>query len=305
MYAVSIGFSIKAVAERTGLSQHTIRAWERRYKVLQPMRTDTNRRVYEEQDVERLELLGRAVATGHSISLIAGLPNGELERLGQVPRVDRQESAASLLQSCLRSVGDLDAEALALELKRASSSLGVDAFLDEIVSPLLQEVGNEWQNNEAGIAREHLASAVLRSQLEELRRAFPAGAGAPRLLVTTPVSEPHEFGAMMAAVAAAHDGWRVYYLGPNLPAAEIASAAHRVSATAVALSIVHPADVSAVSRDLRQLAKALEGRPLLVGGGAVPHFEGDIKALGAIGLGTLEELRTQLRRLRSGLPVRN
>jgi methanogenic corrinoid protein MtbC1 len=202
-------------------------------------------------------------------------------------------------------VGDLDAEALASDLKRASSSLGVEAFLDEIVSPLLQEVGNEWQNNEAGIAREHLASAVLRSQLEELRRAFPPGAGAPRLLVTTPVSESHEFGAMMAAVAAAHDGWRVYYLGPNLPAVEIAAAAVRIGATAVALSIVHPADLPAVSRDLRQLAKALEGRPLLIGGGALAHFEMDIKSIGAIGLSNLEELRTHLRRFRSGSPLRN
>jgi len=300
MYPVSIGFSIKAVAERTGLSQHTIRAWERRYSVLRPMRTGTNRRVYEEQDVERLELLGRAVAAGHSIGLIASIPDDELRRLGDTVRGASGESATATFEACLRSVRDLDAEALGSELRRAASTLGVAKFLDEVVSPLLRHIGEEWQRDESGIAREHMASAVLRGQLEELRRTFPASAGAPRLVVTTPVSEMHEFGAMMAAVTAATEGWRVYYLGANLPAPEIARAANRVGAAAVALSVVHPGSEDAVQRDLVALAEALDKRPLLIGGSGLHWLLPTIEKLGARYLTTLDDLRGELSRLRSG-----
>jgi DNA-binding transcriptional MerR regulator len=302
---VSIGFSIRAVAERTGISQHTIRAWERRYDVLRPTRTDTNRRVYEEQDVERLTLLARAVAAGHSIGLIAKLDDEQLRSMAEPNSGLVGASAADHLESCVRAVRELNADALAAELRRASSSLGVDGYLEDVVIPLLKLVGSEWQLDETGIAREHLASAVLRSHLEELRRAFPAGAGAPRIIVTTPVGEHHEFGAMMAAVIAARDGWRVYYLGPNLPASEIAASARRVGASAVALSVVHPENAIAVGKDIVELSTLLEGRRLLIGGSDLQALHEYIAASNASELSGLKELRAELSAIRAGSLSRN
>jgi DNA-binding transcriptional MerR regulator len=302
---VSIGFSIRAVAERTGISQHTIRAWERRYDVLRPTRTDTNRRVYEEQDVERLTLLARAVAAGHSIGLIAKLDDEQLRSMAEPTSALAGIGAADHLESSVRAVRELNADALAVELRRASSSLGVEAYLEEVVVPLLKLVGNEWQLDETGIAREHLASAVLRSHLEELRRAFPAGAGAPRIIVTTPAGEHHEFGAMMAAVVAARDGWRVYYLGPNLPATEIAASARRVGASAVALSLVHPENAISVGEAIVELAKMLDGKRLLVGGSNLESLREFIAASNATDLSTLKGLRAELSALRAGSLSRN
>ena len=302
---VAIGFSIRAVSERTGLSQHTIRAWERRYGVLNPSRTDTNRRVYEEGDVLRLELLARLVEAGHSIGMIAGLPDDELRRLKEGVFSSGGASAGSLLGSCLKAVSELNEEALATELRRAASTLGTEKYLDEIVSPLLRHVGNEWERDDMGIAREHLVSAVLRGQLEELRRVFTVGSGAPRIIVTTPAGELHEFGAMMAALAAAREGWRVYYLGPNLPADEIAMAAHRVGAAAVALSVVHPASQAAVIDNLSRLAAALSGRTLLIGGSAGNWLQPTIDRVGATYLESLGELKFELARIRSSAPSRN
>ena len=78
---MNVPYTIRALANRTGLSQHTIRAWERRYAALEPTRTGTNRRIYGESDVERLALLKKAVDDGHSIGQIARLSSDELKRM--------------------------------------------------------------------------------------------------------------------------------------------------------------------------------------------------------------------------------
>jgi methanogenic corrinoid protein MtbC1 len=110
---------------------------------------------------------------------------------------------------------------------------------------------------------------------------------------------------MMAAVIAARDGWRVYYLGPNLPASEIAASARRVGASAVALSVVHPENAIAVGKDIVELSKLLDGRRLLIGGSDLDSLREYVAASSASDLSTLKELRAELSAIRSGSLSRN
>ena len=201
-------YSIRAVAEETGLSVHTIRAWERRYGVIAPVRTGTNRRVYDGEDVQRLKLLHRAVESGHSIGMIAILPTDELSRLASV--VERHEgpgpaeAAPSLLSRASRALQSLDASTFEAVLVRASLVLGVDALVDDLVVPLLREIGRKWEAGELSIAHEHLASALVRTHLERTRLSIQPTADAPRLVAATPAGQHHEIGAMLAAIVSSN-----------------------------------------------------------------------------------------------------
>jgi len=296
---------IKVVARRTGLSPHVIRAWEKRYKAVTPKRTATNRRAYTSDDIERLILLRRASLGGRSIGQTATIPTEELRRLveedelaqslapSQSPMVSARGGNETIAQA-LRAIEHLDAEAFRKALERASITMSKPALVEQIVSPLLERIGDEWRQGSLRVAGEHLASATLRTFLGNLNGAFPVMADAPRLLVTTPAGQLHELGALMAATAAAAEGWHITYLGPSLPAEEIVGAAQNNNSRAIALSIVLPDDAH-LKNELSRLGQLLpDNVALLVGGRAAIHYADILKEIGAVRLQDLQDFRTEL-----------
>lgn len=295
-------YPIRTVAEKTGLSVHTIRAWEKRYGVLDPVRTETNRRMYRDADIGRLILLQRAVEAGHSIGTISGLSDDELGQIGGTLKsggtVDGTDT--DYLGECRHAMLQLDAEAFEDSLVRASTVLGVDGLLAGVVVPLLGELGQGWEAGSVRIAHEHLATALLRTQLERIRLSLPAPHKARRLLVTTPRGQMHELGALIVAVAAARDGWHVSYLGPNLPAEEIALAANRMGVHAIALSIVYPAVDHELPGELRRLRAELERQlPILVGGRAASNYSEVLKEISALSATESKSVQEALSRLKA------
>ncbi len=298
---VSVQHSIKVVAALSGLSPHTIRAWEKRYAVLTPNRTDTNRRLYEEADIQRLILLKGAVGAGHAISQVANLPDADLEKL-QRPRPVTEPMPLgpdSAVQECIAAMERLDATTLEFALTRSTAALGVDRFIDHVVMPFIAHLDRGWENRGIRIAQEHLASATLRTHLERVRQSIAAPALAPSLLVTTPVNQVHELGALIVAILAAVSGWQVTYLGPNLPAREIAAAAAQTGARAVALSIVFPLDDLDLPIELKELRKKLDPAiQILIGGRGARHYKSAIKQIGGTTIADLPALRAALNQIR-------
>lgn len=283
---------INFVAHRTGLSTHVIRVWERRYAAIQPQRTDTNRRLYSDADVDRLKLLSQVKGEGQSIRLIAQLPNQELKKM--LTRVDGdnlappvsvdphqgpdREQLNPLMATCKDAVVGMDEDLLARTLLEASVHLSLITLLDELVGPLMTWVGDRWHDGSIRVAHEHMATAAVRSFLGRLKQIRRAGAGAPCIVISTPAGQDHEIGALMAATIAANEGWRDLFLGANLPAQEIALAAMESNAQAVALSIAAPGNNPAVINEFHALRHLLQERtPILVGGSGVvrgrQHYE--------------------------------
>ena len=297
-------YSIRAAAEETGIPAHTIRAWERRYAVLSPERTGTNRRMYDAEDLRRLKHLRRAVESGHSIGMIAALPLEELARLArpEPAALPRSETAESMVAAALKAIRDLDATAIEATLVRATVLLGIDALVDDVAVPLLQAIGHGWELGTVGIAQEHLFTAVMRTHFERTRLSIQPPPGSPRIVVATPSGQLHELGAILASVVAARMEWDVTYLGPNLPAADIAAAAQRVRASAVAISLVYPADDPGIPAEIKALRAELSpGVDLLVGGAAADAYRNSLKEVGAIEGKDLRTLRNHLASLASRL----
>ncbi len=302
------------VARRTGLKPDLVRAWERRYGAVEPSRTSGGQRAYSDADIERLSLLRQATEGGHPIRRIARLPAAELRRLvaedrrlpavrTPAPTLAGGGTAEERLAACLAAVERLDPRALAGLLEGSTLHLSRQRLLDDLVVPLMERVGEGWREGVLRPFHEHLATAVVRSLLAVLQDGRGRSLSGPQLLVTTPAGQRHELGALLAAVAADAEGWEVTYLGPDLPAEEIAAAAHAAGARAVALGITYPPDDPGLVRELRTLGRLLgTDLPLAVGGRAAAAHGQVLAEIGARPVDNLASFRELLRKLRLPAP---
>jgi DNA-binding transcriptional MerR regulator len=255
-------YSLGAVARLLRVTPHLLRAWERRYGAVRPGRTAGGTRRYSEADVARLRLLRAGVEAGHPISEIATLTVDELERrFGE-----RAEAPLGPLGDLLRSVDGLDAGELERRLGQQLAALGPRDFARRVALPLLDEVGERWQRGELCIAAEHATSAILRSLLGGALR-FPRLAAGPLLVFATPSGERHELGLLAAALCAQERGARVLFLGPDLPAAEVARALRDAGGADAVVVAVVSLDAPAARRALAELRRTVPGDvPIWVGG---------------------------------------
>lgn len=295
---------------RTGLTPHLIRIWEKRYGAVQPARTGTNRRLYSEAEIERLNLLRLGRHSGHNISTIARLPIEKLRALaarvveappnGAQPRaVEAALHAEQFIEEGLARIRDLDGDALDGSLHRAALAFGFQAMLLTVVGPLAQRIGLAWREGTITAAQEHFASARMRAFLDLTARPFAAADSSAVMVVATPAGQLHDLGAFIVAAAATNLGWRVACLGANLPAAEIARSAIQIRARAVALSIVYPDDDPGLPGELDTLRAYLPPEvALVVGGRAVNAYRESLEKIGAITPSSLSELLSMLDELR-------
>lgn len=270
-------YSLGAVARLTGLSAHVLRAWERRYGAVTPLRTAGGTRRYRESDVARLRLLRAAVSAGHSISEVANASEEELShRLDMAPSLPEPA-----LAPILDAVDRLDAPETERLLGMQLAALGPGRFVRDVASPLLREIGARWEAGALCIASEHMASSILRSLLGSCLRTTASAMQSAPIFFTTLPGEEHELGTLMAAVTTANVGGHPVYVGGNLPVSEIVDAAEAVGAAAVAVGVcrVNGHDINGA---LEALRKALpDGVEVWVGGpGAaqldLPHSVGRI-----------------------------
>jgi methylmalonyl-CoA mutase cobalamin-binding domain/chain len=214
------------------------------------------------------------------------------------------EGVFGFLEGAFEAVLRMDAAALEGLLERASVAMGQMRLLSELIVPLVERIGDGWLKGQVKVAHEHVATAVLRTFLGNIARPIALHPRAPVLVVTTPSGQLHELGAIIVAAAATGMGWRVVYGGACLPAEEIASMAIQQGARAVGLSVVHPTDDPVLPQELKLLRRLLPGATrILVGGRASSAYQSGIDAIGAIRVGSLEDLRSQLNQLRGENPT--
>lgn len=280
---------IQVVSRRTGLSNDVIRAWERRYGVVEPGRQETGRRLYSDADIHRLALLQKVTSAGRRISEVAGMENAELEKLVEEDRQNESgltslppsgRGPLAYVDEALQEITNINPTGLRQVLVRASADLPLIPFLEQVVTVLLRKIGEAWQDGSLRIGHEHFASGVIRRFLVGMLGTMEAGG--PVIVIATPAGQRHEMGALMVAIVAESEGWRPLYLGADLPAREIAAVVNQSKARALGLSMQSRIDKNLVVEELEQLALALpESFPLIVGGRAVADYQLVISKAGA------------------------
>ena len=253
-------FSIRVVSRLTGLSSDTLRIWERRYGYPKPLRAESGSRRYSRRDIERLTLLARGLKLGFRIGEMVNLDDEVLkQRLSQTSH-DRLDSEESSLAHDLVDFAIADElDSLRIRLRRAGVLLGTKRFISEVASPLLQEIGDAWEQGMLEVHQEHAATEVLQSQLHAMATAYE-GTDGPVIILATLPRETHALGLQLAALYLSACGALPRILGVDTPTEQLIKAADVFKADAIALSVSVAASTVAVTNHLSNLLNGLDAR---------------------------------------------
>jgi DNA-binding transcriptional MerR regulator len=247
---------IGELSRRVGVSEHVLRAWENRYGLLKPARSEGGYRLYSADDQSRVRRMQVHLAGG-----LAAAQAAQAVLAGESPRVDVAESPAALR----RALDDLDEPEAQGILDRLLTELTVQSVLRDVVVPYLHELGERWEQGAVSVGQEHFASNVLRGRLSGLARGWGRGRG-PRALLACPPNELHDLGLLVFGIVLNRGGWRVEYLGANTPMLDTVQVTSQIRPDVVVLAATTRKRFAAVRPELAAVA---ELAPLaLAGAGA-------------------------------------
>jgi DNA-binding transcriptional MerR regulator/methylmalonyl-CoA mutase cobalamin-binding subunit len=271
-------YNIKQAAARAGVSVPVLRAWERRYGIVEPPRTPSGYRQFDDAAVARIRAMRELVEAGWAPSnAAAAIRSGEVP-ISEVTSDARPQSddaptdvpAEAVRDRFVAAAGALDPAALERVLDDTFARGSFERVASDALFPALRALGDAWASGEVSVAGEHLASAAVQRRLGLALDAAgrPAGAGphggAAPVIVALPPGGRHELGALAFAVAASRAGLPVSYLGPDLPVDDWLRAAS--NAAAVVIGMVTSRDRTAALDVARRLRAAEPGLVIALGG---------------------------------------
>jgi len=290
MVSTTPAYNLKVVLKETGLPADTLRAWERRYGLPVPQRTQGGHRLYSERDIHTIKWLMARQAEGLSISRavdlwnehiasgadpLAGLAPSALTTLQTSPAIlAMQETTLDAMRTnwvtaCL-NFSEMTAEQT---LNQAFSMFPVEAVCVEVLQKGMSEIGNKWYENQVSVQQEHFASGLAMRRLDALLIASPAPSRPQTILVGCPANEWHTFTPLMLSLFLRRRGFNVIYLGANVPADRFEETVQAVRANLVILV----SQTLASAATLQQTALTLTSKKIAVGyGGRIFNVQPEI-----------------------------
>ena len=247
---------IGELARRSGVSTDLLRAWERRYALLEPARTEGGYRLYSADDEARVRSMRAHLAQGLSAAEAARLAR---EATAVAPQNGAPADLAAALWSALDGFDDAGAQAA---FDRLVAAFGIETVAETAILPYLRTLGDRWRDGDASVAQEHFATGLLRARLLGLARGWDRGGG-PRALLACPSGERHDLGLIILGLALRDRGWRVTFLGPDTPIKTLAAAADQLAPDVVVLSSLAREPLAAAAAEIAQMASS---RPVLLAG---------------------------------------
>ena len=264
-------YTIGQAATRSGINVTLLRAWERRYGIVSPVRTEGGYRLYDDGAIERLRAMRRLVDEGLAPRQAADqLRSADPERVAELagagalpqPALDPVETTSAFVAGAAR----IDGEAIEAALDEMFARGSFERVVEERLYPALHALGDAWASGEVDVAGEHAASAAAIRRLAMAFEAAGGNGGPAPVLIGLPSGARHEIGSLAFATAVRRAGIPVVYLGSDVPAASWVAAARRTGARAVAMGVVLDDDV-ATANDVIAAMDGLRPSPVLAVGG--------------------------------------
>jgi DNA-binding transcriptional MerR regulator len=276
-------FPIRVLSELTGVPATTLRAWERRYGLLKPKRTPKGHRLYDGADLETVRQVVQLLEADHPISRAA-----KILREG-APKTDGADTAPSpwsaLRKRMRRAIEAFDDNRLDAVYNEALAVYRVDIVTLNLLRPLLEQLGERWQELNTGIAEEHFFTAYLRNKIGARMHHASTRTQGRRLLLACLPGEHHELGILLFGLSASARGYRLLYLGADLPLAQLAQVVSSVDIAGVLLSGTTTELSEQLQTALAALADALR-IPLMLGGTLSDRHQEKLSSLGVLPLGS-------------------
>lgn len=271
-------YRIHRFSKLTGLSPHVIRAWERRYGLVTPIRGENRYRLYTDEDVVLFRYLKSQVDQGMAIG---ELSEQGLERLREqaqrvfVETYREPPPSERLVTELSQALEENDRAAFERKLNGALAVIPFEEAVHRFLLPLQEQVGQLWHDGRLGVGQEHYASNQIKQKIFSAMNQFQTSDEGPVVVVACPTNEWHEIAAMTAAYVCRARGCRVHYLGANLPIPELAAYCQRNRPACVLLSVTimgSSEEARALAQEVARLIVPLS--PVGVGGqGVRAHAE--------------------------------
>jgi len=288
-------YPIGTVSEITGVNAVTLRAWERRYGLIQPERTPKGHRMYSQTDVDKIQHILEQLSKGIAVSRVA-------ESLHAQPSSEKTEEDIweRYRVRMIEAISRFDENVLDSVYNEAMSLYPVDIVTRQLLTPLLKDLGERWQSTQGSVAEEHFFSVFMRNKLGARFHHRNMRNTGPCLIAACLPGEHHEFGLLLFALAAHARGYRLILLGANMPLAELPHVIHRTRSDGIVLSGSIQLDANTFKTELENLAQ-VSNIPVFVGGHVAEDYRDAIDAAGATPLH--EDLFATLRTIGSALPI--
>ena len=284
---------IRTVSSLTGVNSVTLRAWERRYALIKPLRTPKGHRLYTMADVDLIHHVVALLDNGMSIGQVRQVLDAAQERPEPAPEPSFNFSPwRGYQERLLQAITVFDEKELHAVYNEVLSLYPVDIVTSRLIVPLLRELGERWAQGLGSIAEEHFFSVFLRNELGARFHHLNPDRRGPKLLAACLPSEQHEVGLLLFALAALDRDYRVVLLGPNTPLSELPPVVERAAIQAIVLAGSADLAATVIERELPSLLQAV-AVPVFVGGRVVNRHSDAIAAAGAIPLG--DDLNMALR----------
>jgi DNA-binding transcriptional MerR regulator/methylmalonyl-CoA mutase cobalamin-binding subunit len=265
-------------SQRVGVTPERLRAWEKRYGLLAPDRSEGGFRLYSDADVARVERMLANLDRGASAAEAARLA-WEVPVVAERPVAGpvRLEGEVARLRARLDAFDDAGAHAVLDELL---AMFALETVLRDVIVPYLRDLGDRWRTGEVTVGQEHFASNLLRARLLSLAQGWGQGTG-PRVVLAAPPGEQHDLGLIVCGLALSRQGLRVVFLGADSPIDTLITTVRTVRPALVLLSTVTLAMFDAVRDPLRELSAQV---PVYLGArGASPQLAEDLGATHVVG----------------------
>jgi MerR family transcriptional regulator, light-induced transcriptional regulator len=274
---------IGELSRRTGVSPELLRAWEQRYGLLRPTRSEGGYRLYSRDDEERVRRTRALIADGLSAAEAARLAAVEQEPSAGVSVADRADRAdmasappavARLAASLRSALDDFDAAAGHAAFDQLLAAVSIEFAITEVLIPYLRELGDRWAGGEVSVAQEHFASNLIRGRLLGLARDWGSGGSASAVLACLP-GEAHDLGLIIFGLLIARRGWRVTLLGADTPFDTLEGSVRTLDPALIVLST---RDATRFRRHAESITALAERVTVAV---AAPVTDDEVRATGA------------------------
>ena len=215
-------YSIKDLENLTGIKAHTLRIWEKRYQILEPRRTETNIRYYNNDDLKKILNINLLNKGGFKISKIASLKDDEITTKANNLLEDKNASESKEINALIQSIIKLETSEIERILEKGYQEKGILRLYKETITPLLIRMGELWQLSTLNISHEHLFSNTLRKfiivKTDEVKAEKQLNKS---VLIFLTKGEHHEIPILFYNYFLKSFGWDSIYLGANVPTEDL------------------------------------------------------------------------------------
>jgi DNA-binding transcriptional MerR regulator len=258
-------YSIKDLEYLSGIKAHTIRIWEKRYRLLNPDRSDTNIRSYSDDDVRRILNVAMLIKNGYKISNVASYSEEKLQ--AEVLRINRNTTDPSkYTDQLLFHTVNLDTFGFEALLNTIIDEFGFSKTLQQVIFPFFERIGILWQSGSIFTAHEHFVSNLIRSRLIIETSKFHCEDSAKSVLFFLRENEWHEMGLLYFNFLAAEAGFRCVYLGQSLPFNDLANLLISTRFDYVCTSFIAAIEKTELELYLANLSLVFNSNKILVAG---------------------------------------